>query len=63
MGFSERNIENLGGIMECPVMYLDCGGGYLGIYVSQNSLKCTLKWVHLKVLLYANCTLIKLIFL
>lgn len=31
MGFSERSIENLGGIMECPVMYLDCGGGYLGI--------------------------------
>lgn len=25
------------------VLYHDCGGGYVGIYIYQNSLNCTLK--------------------
>lgn len=42
------------------VLYLDYHGGYIGLYIFQNLLKCTIELV---ILLYANYTSIKFFFL
>ena len=41
-------------------LYLDYHGGYTGLYIFQNLLKCTIESV---ILLYANYTSIKIFFL
>lgn len=43
-----------GGIISEKVWYLDLGGGYLGEYMCQNALSCTVRSVH-----FTECPLIK----